>query len=369
MKNEVGNSESEGLSRQQWVFVFIVLLNLFMIRSFVMPLVIGALFAIVLYPLHCKLLNRNWKGVWSALTITTVFLLLFIVPFAILIFFGTKVGLDVIDNHFQNIPERSSLWINDIVDSFNLQQWLEMVNRWLPITRERILEYVTPAIQKVAQISGSLLQNLLTQIPEFILSTVIIVLTLFYCLVDGKRVIDFFRRYSVFTATQTELLMETISGTCQSVIVASILAGLVQALLVTLLCLLIGQDGVVLISLIAFLLSFFPLFGTAPVSLFLFISQLLAGSTLGVILTLVFWVLISLADNVVRPLVLSGGANLHPLLAFVSAFGALAAVGFYGIFLGPILMGLMMAMIPLIFKSHAVLRGKDAKADGKPSSV
>jgi len=58
-------------------------------------------------------------------------------------------------------------------------------------------------------------------------------------------------------------------------------------------------------------------------------------------------VLTSLADNVVRPWVLKGGANLHPLMGFVAAFGGLQLLGLSGLFLGPIVAGLFLAAVKL----------------------
>ena len=40
-------------------------------------------------------------------------------------------------------------------------------------------------------------------------------------------------------------------------------------------------------------------------------------------------------DNVLKPMILHGQANLHPLLALLSVLGGVAAMGPIGIFVGP----------------------------------
>ena len=40
-------------------------------------------------------------------------------------------------------------------------------------------------------------------------------------------------------------------------------------------------------------------------------------------------------DNVLKPMILRGQANLHPLLALLSVLGGVAAMGPIGIFVGP----------------------------------
>ena len=42
-----------------------------------------------------------------------------------------------------------------------------------------------------------------------------------------------------------------------------------------------------------------------------------------------------------------GGGELHPLVAFVSAFAGLAALGFYGLFIGPVIVGLFFVLLSL----------------------
>ena len=61
--------------------------------------------------------------------------------------------------------------------------------------------------------------------------------------------------------------------------------------------------------------------------------------------------LVSVADNIVRPLVLSDGAKLHPLVAFVAAFGALDAIGFYGLFIGPVVAGIFFYSLSIVTRS------------------
>jgi predicted PurR-regulated permease PerM len=68
---------------------------------------------------------------------------------------------------------------------------------------------------------------------------------------------------------------------------------------------------------------------------------------------LVMAIVIAAVDNFVRPLVLRGGsANLHPLLAFVAAFGGLQTFGFIGVFLGPIVAGLFVATVQILLNDR-----------------
>jgi predicted PurR-regulated permease PerM len=45
---------------------------------------------------------------------------------------------------------------------------------------------------------------------------------------------------------------------------------------------------------------------------------------------------------------LRGSTNLHPLVAFVAAFGGLQTFGFPGVFLGPIIAGLFITTVKVL---------------------
>jgi predicted PurR-regulated permease PerM len=45
---------------------------------------------------------------------------------------------------------------------------------------------------------------------------------------------------------------------------------------------------------------------------------------------------IGMSDNVVRPLIMKGKSELHPLLIFLSLIGGMAAFGLIGLVLGPL---------------------------------
>ncbi len=60
--------------------------------------------------------------------------------------------------------------------------------------------------------------------------------------------------------------------------------------------------------------------------------------------------IISGADNVLRPMLLKGEANLHPLLTFLSILGGLIYFGFLGFILGPIVLSFLMTLFEIYKK-------------------
>jgi predicted PurR-regulated permease PerM len=62
---------------------------------------------------------------------------------------------------------------------------------------------------------------------------------------------------------------------------------------------------------------------------------------------LLIWgsLLVSLVDNVVRPMLVSGRAAVGTLTVFIGVLGGIAAFGAIGLFLGPVVLALIIALI------------------------
>jgi predicted PurR-regulated permease PerM len=57
---------------------------------------------------------------------------------------------------------------------------------------------------------------------------------------------------------------------------------------------------------------------------------------------------VGLADNVVRPLVISEQMRFHPLYVFFALLGGVQAFGVIGLFVGPVALALAQALLGLI---------------------
>ena len=56
-------------------------------------------------------------------------------------------------------------------------------------------------------------------------------------------------------------------------------------------------------------------------------------------------VVVSGSDNVVKPLLLSGSAKIHPLMGFLSIIGGVLAFGVFGFLIGPVVLSLVLSAI------------------------
>jgi predicted PurR-regulated permease PerM len=82
--------------------------------------------------------------------------------------------------------------------------------------------------------------------------------------------------------------------------------------------------------------------GWVPAVVYLFL-QGREGPAIGLLLYCL--VIVSGSDNVVKPLLLRGSANIHPLLGFLSILGGVLAFGLPGFLIGPVVLSLVLSAI------------------------
>ena len=162
---------------------------------------------------------------------------------------------------------------------------------------------------------------------------------LFFFLRDRKTGVAALLRLSPFSVNETLRLIIRVRDTINAIIFGTVAVAILQGALGGFMFWWLGFPSPALWALIMGLLSIVPVLGTfviwAPAALFLAVD-----GRWGEALTLSLWggVVIASADNLVRPLLVSGGLRLHTAPAFIAMLGGLSLFGAPGVVLGPIAM-------------------------------
>ena len=111
-----------------------------------------------------------------------------------------------------------------------------------------------------------------------------------------------------------------------------------------------GVPGAALLGLLTFFLSVVPVGPPMiwiPAAIWLFVQ----GST-GWAIFLGLWgvFVVSMVDNVLKPMIISHGSHLPFMLVLLGVLGGVAAFGFVGIFLGPTLLAVGYRMVKTVRK-------------------
>lgn len=199
-------------------------------------------------------------------------------------------------------------------------------------------------------------------------------LTFFFLIRDGERISERIGSILPIEAHRYQQITDTISTSIAANIFGVLAVALAQGTLGAVGYAIAGLPSVMLWSVATALFSMIPFAGAASVWVVAFVYLLAVGHW-GKALFLFAWGagVISTTDNIVRPLVLSGRAKLHTLLIFFSLLGGVRAFGIVGLFVGPIIVSVAMALLNILaderveWERHS-MRGSEAPLKNHPDA-
>jgi predicted PurR-regulated permease PerM len=191
----------------------------------------------------------------------------------------------------------------------------------------------------------------------------IMIISVFFFLLEGPSMTLSIMRLSPLDDRYEEELLKEFNQISRAVVVATVLSAVVQGILAGLGYWIAGLESVFLLTMLTAVMALVPFLGAASVwvsaSLWLYFYE--ERTWAAVLLAIYGAAIVSMADNVIKPLVLHGQSKLHPLLALLSVLGGVQALGPIGILVGPMVVAFLQTLLNIL---HRELSTMDAQAAG-----
>lgn len=318
---------------------FIGFICFLMVSSFVGYLLTGLLLAFVSYPLFDRLRNRFGPHVSASLVIAvTIFAA--ILPFTIML---GAVGGDAAA----------------LVSGINASEGLEAVDR----AETLITQYTGQSID-IEQRAGELVSRVASFLPSGLSSAVGLIADLsigvslmlflqFYALKDGKKFVGWTKKFDFMTDERQEMLYSSTARSVWAVVKGHVMIAFAQGLLAGIGLWIFGVPNVLFWTFMMILLGFIPMIGSAlvwlPAAIYL---ALLGNVTSAALLILYGLVIVGGSDNFLRPMVVDEDADIHPFFILVGLIGGVGLFGPVGIFLGPVLFGVLKNLLNMVIEKQ-----------------
>jgi len=304
---------------------------------YLMALFMGALLALLFYPLYEKLRRKKMGPKSASLLVTLGVILLVIGPtsaFAILaVRQGIVLGQKLSDN-----------------EGMSLQAMTQRLTRWGPVEKAlgdpaALRAQLRDAVRAAGRFGTAALVKIATTVPEFLIQLALASIACFFLLIDGKRALHWSLSKAPLDDDVRDALLTSFRDTAVSTVWATLAAAGVQALLMLGSYLVLGVPGAFLAGGATFILSWVPMVGSVPVWITGAIYLLTQGDYVKMALMVVFGIITGAADNLVRPWVMKGRDDMHPLVSLVAILGGIDLFGILGVFVGPILAALLLSLL------------------------
>jgi predicted PurR-regulated permease PerM len=320
------------------------------------PLLWAVLLGALLAPLNLRLARRLGDRPRLASSVTTLLaVLLFLVPVAVIAGAVAAQAAQLLGHLNAGVPTMSNVVSMDLGHVPWLQQPLAWLGEHTGITIEQVQGWLVAAskyvLQFLAASGGHVVLGALGTLASFLL----MLFVLFFVLRDGPALAVKFVRMLPIEERRRSRLWQHLADVTRAVFMGIGLTALVQGALVGVGFWIAGLPSPLVFGVVAALFALVPLVGTtivwAPGAIFLALQ-----GDYGHSIFLALWgvIVVGMVDNFLRPLLISGRAEVPTLAVFVGVMGGLSAFGFIGLFLGPIVLGLLVALFRYESEGHDV---------------
>lgn len=321
-----------------------IVLTALIFLPFLKPLALAAVFAVVLQGLYRRIskLLGGWPSTAALLTVI-VSVLLILLPLSLV---AVLVGNEAKDVYFSLEQGSGRSTISEaflrVDESFGGK--IPGLGEFARDVSANVDTYTKEALQWITAHAG----DIFSSISSLLLSSFIFFIALYYLLRDGTHVRQMLIELSPLSDRDDEGVFDRLELAVNSVIKGNLTIALVQGVLTTIGFTLFGVPSAVLWGTVAAVAALIPGIGTAlvfiPAVAFLFFTGetplaigLFAWGTFGV----------GLVDNFLGPKLIGRGTQLHPLLVLLSVIGGIIFFGPIGIFLGPLSLSLLFALLSI----------------------
>lgn len=317
------------------------------LQPFLMQLLWAGLLAAILHPLHRRLTARfNDRPTASSALISFGGALLIIVPAGLLATLFTRQAGQLLGRIQTMASQRHIEGLSDVLALPSVKAALEKFQDVAGVQPDQVIEWGTTGAEKGIQFlvesTGNVFVGALGAVGNFLF----VVFFLFFFLRDGAKSVATVAHLIPMPPTRRRELFVTLSSTAQAVVLGTLLTAAVQGTLVGISFAMAGLPSAIVFGVLAMICSPIPMVGTALVWLPGAIALFAQGRPGWAIFMLIWGVLVvSMVDNILRPLLISGKSGVPTLLVFAGVLGGLGAFGSVGMFIGPLILTLVVALI------------------------
>jgi predicted PurR-regulated permease PerM len=305
-------------------------LFLYMIRGFLGVLLLAALAAGLLYPIHRRVL-RLLRGRRAAASLLTILFLLVIAVGPISVLLGLVAGEAL------HIARVAGPWVSErLAEPGRLLEAIPGGEGLAPYEPE-ILRRAGEAVESVGSFLFGSISAATRGTVAFFFRFFLFLYALFFFLVDGAAILRRIFDYVPMTDDDKMRLADRFLSVTRATVKGTLVIGVVQGTLAGAAFAVAGIDSALFWGALMILLSTVPGVGTAIVWLPAGVILLARGKTGEAIFLLLFCALVvGTVDNLIRPRLVGRDTKMHPLLVLFSTLGGLLLFGVIGFLVGPI---------------------------------
>jgi predicted PurR-regulated permease PerM len=339
------------------LLIGLFLVSLYFVFLVLKPLIPGIAWAIVLvtafYPLYHHAVRLFRGREWPAAILISLFVAAAIVlPLSLA---AVRIGQSL-ESVYRFFERRMVEGQNDpIQEVFRvLEQMRQVIGRYVDVSQIDIQAAFVDGLRQIGETLSTQSAQLLGGALTAVLTVFVMLVTMVFLFKESRRILDEVRRTLPLSDEDRERVVGEFRSVIQAVFYGVMLTALIQATLGGIGCAIAGLPAPFTLGAAMFFCALLPIGGTMlvwlPASIYLIMNDHVAA---GIFLLAWGAVVVSMIDNLLRPIFIKGRTRMHLLLISFGIFGGLSAFGFIGLFVGPLVIALFLFLLDVVRREGA----------------
>lgn len=330
--------------------LFVVLL--YLVYLVLRPVLGGILWAAVLVtafqPVYARLVRLLRGREWPAAILVSILVALMIVlPISLAAVQAAKS----IGHAYRILAAHAAAGSADPVQRIYalLDEARAFLGRYVDVSQIDFRASLLDGLQKFGAALSARSGELLGNAANAVLTVSVMLVTMAFLLKESSRLVEEVRRSLPLDEDDKEKVFAEFRSTVRAVFYGVILTAVVQGTVGGVGCAIAGLPGAFTLGAAMFFCALLPIGGTMLVWLPAGVYLILTGHTVAGIFLLAWGAaVVSLLDNVLKPLFIGSRTRMHLLLVSFGIFGGLSAFGLVGLFVGPLVIALFLSLLEVI---------------------
>lgn len=326
-----------------------LILAIVIVLPFLPALLWAVMLSILMAPMYKRLTKFFQKGRWSkkgadtlASSLTT--LLTFVIICVPFVFIGIFLYIQVA-SLIASLGPVGPQGNHGLADFFaQIDAKIGPLAASLGVSNLKLSDYVSQHSSDIVATLKQPISHAFGRITFTGLSLIIALLTMFFMLRDGERLRGPAYELMPLAPERTEAIIKKIGDTVYAVFIGTVLVAMLQATLLYVGFTIAKVPNAFLFGVIAVFLCTIPLIGATVVyipAVLILIAQGQYGWAIGI---LVLGFAVTKLDYFLRPLLIGGRTNLHPIGIFFGILGGVLVFGPVGLVAGPMVLAVLLAL-------------------------
>ncbi|MCX7831088.1 MAG: AI-2E family transporter, partial [Acidobacteria bacterium] len=342
--------------------ITVAYLIIFLLSPFLGAIVWACVLSMTAYPLHRKFLKifKGRKNISAFLSTAVVFIII-AVPFFLLAIIFTAQAFEVLSYLEDAINKGNLPVLQQIQSNPSISNMVEKIK---PYLGKEDLHAIGISLLKgiwsiLAFASKKFAVNIFSGFFQFFMT----ILLLFFAFRDGETIIKTFWEIVPLKESDVKKVENIFKRIIKAVLYGIVLACIVQGILGGVGFAIAGLPAPVFYGAIMTLAAFIAVIGAAliwiPAVVYLYATGNFGSATF-----LMIWCLtvVSMIDNLIRPLYISGKSKISLPIVVIGVLGGLITLGFLGIILGPLMLSLFVEALR-IYKEEVIFKKENEQLD------